>query len=68
MTVVPVYVVFVVVIGFAGALFHELVERNFGPIPGSISTAGLVPNFFLGLLGTGRHTAVFSPEPALIPT
>ena len=30
MTVVPVYVVFVVVIGFAGALFHELLERTSG--------------------------------------
>ena len=28
MTVVPVYVLFVAVIGFAGALFHELGERT----------------------------------------
>ena len=27
MTIAPVYVIFVVVIGFAGAFFHELVER-----------------------------------------
>ena len=30
MTVVPVYVVFVMFIGFAGAFFHELVERTSG--------------------------------------
>ena len=27
MTIAPVYVVFVVAIGFAGAFFHELVDR-----------------------------------------
>lgn len=32
MTVVPIYVIFVVVIGLTGAFFHELVERTSGVV------------------------------------
>lgn len=53
MTVAPVYVVFVVVIGLAGAFFHELVDRASKQIPAPFWRRILYRTLYWACLGLG---------------